>query len=97
MLIEITGDEELKRLLGIMEGYVLSVDFPSNLIKIHRINCKYCDPESGLDEKPSRKKQNKSGEFWFSNKYIQIFSKAEEFKAKGHTISLCKACNPQIH
>ena len=97
MLIEITGDEEMKRLLGIDNGFLLNVDFPTTLLTIHRINCKFCDPESDLGEKPSKKIQNKSGEFWFSDKYNQIFSKAEEFTAKGFNLSLCKLCNPQRH
>ena len=96
MLIEITGNEELKRLLGIDDGFLLNVDFPTNRLTRHKINCKFCDPESDVGVKPSSKIENKSGEFWFSNNYDQIFSKAEEFNAKGCTVSLCKVCNPQM-
>ena len=94
MLIEITGDEELKRLLGIDEGFLLNANFSTNLLTIHKIKCKFCNPENDASVKPSSKKENKSGELWFSNKYNQIFSKVKEFNQKRFTISLCKVCNP---
>ena len=94
MLIEISGDGELKRLLGIEYGFLLNVDYPTNVVTVHRIDCRFCDPESEVGIKPSSKKINECGEFWFSNIRKQIFSKADEFDAKGYTVNLCKVCNP---
>ena len=93
-MIEITGDKELKRLIGIDNGFLLSVNFLTKNQIIHRINCKFCDPENDSGIKPSNKIQDKSGEVWFSNKHNQILVKAEEFNIKGHTFSLCKICIP---
>ena len=94
MLIEITGDGELKRLLGIEYGFLLNVDYPTKIVRVHKIGCRFCDPESAVGMKPSSKKENESGEFWFSNTSKQIFEKAEEFTAKGYTSTYCKVCKP---
>ena len=93
MIIEITGDEELKRLLGIDCGFFLNVDYPTKLVTVHMLNCRLCDPENDEGIKPSRKKGNKSGEFWFSNRQTQIISKVKEFREKGYSINLCTICN----
>ena len=95
MLIEITGDEELKRLLGIDSGFLLDADYPSNLVAIHRIKCKFCNPETNASLSPSDKRQNNVGEIWYSDKRQKIFSKAREISEKrGCAISSCKVCNP---
>jgi len=44
--------------------------------------------------KPSSKKENESGELWFSNTSKPIIKKAEEFNAKGYTVTYCKVCKP---
>lgn len=94
MLIEITGDEELKRLLGIDSGFLLVANYPSNLITIHMIKCKLCNPETNASLNSSDKRQ-KNIEIWFSNKHQEIISKAEEISEKKRcVISLCEVCNP---
>lgn len=93
MLIEITGDEELSRLLGIEQGYLLSVENLQRVVIIHTINCRSCNPEFNDNVKPSDYKKRKNGEFWFSNNHDQILSKMEEFTAQGYTVSLCHICN----
>ena len=95
MLIEITGDTELERLLGIDFGFLLVADYLLNLLEIHKINCKQCNPESNTGLSPSNKKHNNTGEIWFSNKRQKIFLKAREISdRKGCSITLCKICNP---
>ncbi len=95
MLIEITGDEELSRLLGIEQGYLLRIDNVKKGVIVHTINCRSCNPECGDNMKPSDYKNSKKGEFWFSNNRDQIFSKIEEFTEQGYFVSLCKMCNAE--
>ena len=90
MLIEITSDGELERLLGIGQGFLLKVDHHKNLLILHMIYCRYCNPTGEEGVKPSRK----IDEFWFSNLRNQIISKIKQFSTKGYTVSLCKVCNP---
>jgi hypothetical protein len=92
MLIEITGEEELKRLLGIEQGYFLSVDNLKKAVIVHMIDCRCCNPECNDNIKPSIQIMGEKGEFWFSNNRDQIFSKIEEFTTKGYTLSFCKVC-----
>ena len=95
MLIEITGDVELKRLIGIDSGFLLDANYPLNLVTIHMINCKLCNPENNANVSPSNKRQSKIGEIWYSDKHQTIYSKAKEISEKrGCIISSCKACNP---
>jgi hypothetical protein len=94
MLIEITGDGELKRLLGIEYGFLLNVDYPTRIATVHEISCRFCDPESAGGMKPSSKKENETGELWFSNTSKPILEKAEEFSTKGYTITYCEECKP---
>lgn len=94
MLIEITRDGELKRLLGIECGFLLNVDYPTKIVRVHKIGCRFCNPENTVGMKPSSKKENATGEFWFSNTSQQIFEKAEEFSTKSYVIAYCKVCKP---
>ena len=94
MLIEITGDGELKRLLGIECGFLLNVDYPTKIARLHNIGCRFCNPNNPGGMRPSSKKENARGEFWFSNNSKPIFEKAEEFKTKSYTIAYCKVCKP---
>ena len=70
------------------------MDYPTNIVTVHMIDCRFSDPENDIGAKPSRKKENKTGEFWFSNIRNQILSKAKEFSAKSYNIKLCIICNP---
>lgn len=95
MLIEITGDAELKRLLGIDSGFLLDADYSSHLVSIHMINCKLCNPVINAKLSPSKKKENKTGEIWFSDKLQEIMSKASNISEKRKCmISLCEECHP---
>ena len=94
MLTEITSDEQLKKLLS-TEGFLVNVDYPTRDVKLHRIDCKYCDPNNSVGVKPSKKRLNKTGEFWYSNNRDEANSKAEEIACKrGYYYSLCAVCNP---
>lgn len=94
MLTEITSDEQLEKLLSTM-GFLVNVDYPTKDVKLHKIDCKYCDPSSAVGVKPSSKRLNNTGEFWFSNNRSEANSKAEEIADKrGCDYSLCAICNP---
>jgi hypothetical protein len=95
MLIEITGDAELKRLLGIDSGFLLDADYCSHLVTIHIINCRLCNPVTNAKLSPSKKKENKTGEIWFSDKRNEIMSKASNISEKRKCVtSLCEVCHP---
>jgi hypothetical protein len=94
MLIEITGDGELKRLLEIEHGFLVDIDYPTKTATVHKISCRFCDPEKDGGMKPSSKKENATGEFWFSNTSKPILKKADELNTKGYTITYCEACKP---
>lgn len=94
MLTEISNDEKLKKLLPVT-GFLVNVDYPTKDVKLHRIDCKYCDPSSSVGVKPSSKRLNKTGEFWYSDNRDEANSKAEEIASKkGYSYSLCAICNP---
>lgn len=94
MLIEITSDRQLKKLLSTI-GFLVNVDYPTKDVKLHKIDCKYCNPSSPLGVKPSSKRLNNTGEFWFSDNRGEANSKAGEIaNNKGYNYSLCAICNP---
>jgi hypothetical protein len=55
------------------------------------------DPLSSIGVKPSKVRENKTGEFWYSTSFEEANSKAEELAHKReHNYSLCTICNPDI-
>ena len=94
MLTEIISDEQLEKLLS-AKGFLVNVDYPTRDVKLHGIHCKYCNPSSSIGVKPSSKRLNNTGEFWYSNNRNEAISKAEEISSKrGYNYSLCANCNP---
>ena len=61
MLTEIVSDEQLINLYT-EDGYLVAVDYPKNEIKLHTIDCMLADPISSVGVKPSKVKENKTGE-----------------------------------
>jgi len=52
------------------------------------------DPISSVGVKPSKARENKTGEFWFSESREEANSKAEEIaKKRGYTYTICPICN----
>jgi len=52
------------------------------------------DPISSVGVKPSKARENKTGEFWVSESRKEANSKAEEIaKNKGYTYIICPICN----
>jgi hypothetical protein len=93
-LIEVFDDEHLRRLIS-NSGFLLNVDYPTKNVKLHRIACLICNPKSAVAVKPSSKKQNKTGEFWYSDSRQEADSKAVEFsKRSGYKYSFCLTCKP---
>lgn len=94
MLTEITSDQQLEKLLS-TKGFLVNVDYPTKDVKLHRIDCMYCDPRGAVGVKPSSKRLNRTGEFWFSDNRNEARSKAEEIASqRGCSYSLCANCNP---
>jgi len=94
MLTEIISDEQLKKLLPTM-GFLVNVDYPTKNVKLHRIDCRYCDPTRSISVKPTSKRLNNTGEFWHSENRDEASSKAKDIAAnRGYNHSLCAICNP---
>ena len=93
MFTEIVSDEQLINLYT-ESGYLVAVDYPKNEAKLHTIDCMLADPISSVGVKPSKARENKNGEFWYSKNRNEANSKAEEIaKKKGYTYLVCPICN----
>jgi hypothetical protein len=94
LLIEVFDDEHLKKLLS-DSGFLLNIDYPTRNVKLHRITCMHCNPDNSVAVKPSTKRENKTGEIWFSDKRKEANSKAIEISEKrGFRYSFCLTCKP---
>jgi ribosomal protein L40E len=94
-LIEVLDDEHLKKKLFSNSGFLVNVDYPTKDVKLHRIHCRHCNPENPVAVKPSSKRQNKTGEFWYSDNRQEANSKATEIATKrGYKYAVCAHCNP---
>ena len=93
MLIEIVDDKQLINLYT-TAGYLVAVDYQKKGILLHTVDCMLADPISSVGVKPSKARENKTGEFWFTENREEAKSKAEEIaKKKGYTYSICPICN----
>ena len=93
MLTEIVSDEQLINLYT-EDGYLVAVDYPKSEVKLHTIDCMLADPISSVGVKPSKVKENKTGEFWYSKNRSEANLKAAEIaKNKGCTYIVCPICN----
>ncbi len=93
MLTEIVSDEQLINLYT-EDGYLVAVDYPKNEVKLHTIDCMLADPISSVGVKPSKARENKTGEFWYSKNRKEANLKAEEIsKKKVYTYVVCPICN----
>jgi len=94
LLTEIVSDEQLEDLLS-NRGFLVNVDHPTRDVKLHKISCKFCDPNNPQGVKPSSKKLSKTGEFWYSDNRNEANSKVKEIATKRkYNYSLCAVCNP---
>jgi hypothetical protein len=93
LLTEILTDEQLIDLYT-TPGYLVAVDYPKKEVKLHTVDCMLADPISSVGVKPSKARENKTGEFWFSESREEANLKAEEIaKNKGYTYTVCPICN----
>jgi hypothetical protein len=93
MLTEIVTDQQLIDLYT-TEGYLVAVDYPKKEVKLHTIDCMLADPISSVGVKPSKARENNTGEFWVSESRDEAVSKAQEIaKNKGYTYTVCPICN----
>ena len=94
MLTEIVTDEQLIKLYT-TPGYLVAVDYSKEEATLHTIDCMLADPISTIGVKPSKARENKTGEFWFSESRDEANSKAEEIaQKKGINYSVCPICSP---
>ena len=95
LLIEVLDNRHLSRLIS-NGGFLLNVDYPTNSVKLHKISCMYCNPDNSVSVKPSSKRQNKTGELWYSENRQEANSKAIEIsKKRGYQYTTCSHCNPK--
>ncbi len=93
MLTEIVSNEQLIDLYT-KGGYLVAVDYSKKEVKLHTIDCMLADPISSVGVKPSKAKENKTGEFWYSKNRHITNSKAEEIAKKNdYTFLVCPICN----
>jgi len=93
LLTEILTDDQLIKLYT-TPGYLLAVDYPKKEVKLHTVDCMLADPISSVGVKPSKARENKTGEFWFSNSRYEANSKAKEIaENNGYTYTVCPICN----
>jgi hypothetical protein len=93
MLTEIVTDQQLIDLYT-TEGYLVAVDYPKKEVKLHTIDCMLADPISSVGVKPSKARENNTGEFWVSESRDEAVSKAQEIaKNKGYTYTVCRICD----
>jgi hypothetical protein len=96
LLIEIVSDEQLIKLYS-TPGFLVVADYPKGEVKLHTVDCMLADPISTIGVKPSKARENKTGEFWFSESFGEAKSKAEEITEKRqYNFSLCPICNPDV-
>jgi hypothetical protein len=93
LLTEILTDEQLIKLYT-TPGYLVAVDYPKEEVKLHTVDCMLADPISSVGVKPSKARENKTGEFWFSESREEANSKAEEIaQKKQYMYTICPICN----
>ena len=93
MLTEIVTDQQLIDLYT-TPGYLVAVDYQKKEAKLHTIDCMLADPISRVGVKPSKAKENNTGEFWVSESREEAIAKAEEIaKDKGYTYTVCPICD----
>jgi hypothetical protein len=93
LLTVIVTDDQLIKLYT-EGGYLVAVDYPKNEVKLHTIDCMLADPISSVGVKPSKARENNTGEFWYSEDRDEANAKAEEIaKNKGYTFIICPICD----
>ncbi len=93
MLTEILTDQQLIDLYT-SSGYLVAADYSKGEVTLHTIDCMLADPISTVGVKPTKARENKTGEFWYSESREEADLKAEEIaKKKGYTYSVCRICN----
>ena len=93
MLTEIMTDKQLIDLYT-SNGYIVYVDYPKNEVKLHTVDCMLADPISKVGIKPSKARENNTGEVWFSDSCEEVIVKGKEIaEEKGYTYVVCPICD----
>jgi hypothetical protein len=93
MLIEILTDKQLIDLYT-SNGYIVYVDYSKKEVKLHTVDCMLADPISKVGIKPSKARENNTGEVWFSESREEVIVKGYEIaEEKGYTYVVCPICD----
>ncbi|MBN1784196.1 MAG: hypothetical protein JW815_00455 [Candidatus Bathyarchaeota archaeon] len=93
MLTEILTDKQLIDLYT-SNGYIVYVDYLKKEVKLHTVDCMLADPISKVGIKPSKARENNTGEVWFSDNCEEVIGKGNEIaKDKGYTYVVCPICD----
>ena len=93
-MTEIVSDEQLIDLYT-TPGYLVIAEYSKGEVTLHTVDCMLADPISTIGVKPSKARENKSGELWFSESRDEANSKAEQIaQKKGYSYSMCRICSP---
>lgn len=93
MLVEIMTDKQLIDLYT-SNGILVAVDYPKKEVKLHTVDCMLADPISRVGVKPSKARENNTGEFWFSDSREEVIAKGKEIaENKGYNFIICPICD----
>jgi len=93
MLTEIMTDKQLIDLYT-SNGYIVYVDYLKKEVKLHTVDCMLADPISKVGIKPSKARENNTGEVWFSDNRQEVIVKGNEIaEEKVYTYIVCPICD----
>jgi len=93
MLTEIMTDKQLIDLYT-SNGYLVYVDYLKKEVKLHTVDCMLADPISRVGIKPSKARENNTGEVWFSDSREEVIVKGKEIaEEKGYSYVVCPICD----
>ena len=93
MLTEIMTDKQLIDLYT-SNGYLVSIEYTKKEVKHHTVDCMLADPISRVGIKPSKMRESRIGEVWFSDNREEIIKKGKEIaENKGYTFVICPICD----
>jgi hypothetical protein len=75
-------------------GFLVNIDFPTKVVRVHRINCRHCNPKSTICVRPLSKMLNKTGDIWYADNRQEAIVKALLSLKKGYRYSECHVCKP---
>jgi hypothetical protein len=84
LLTEIISDDQLKKLPS-TSGFLVNIDYPTRDVKLHRIDCKYCNPGLSIGIKPSARYLTKPENSGIQKNAIKLIQKQKRSLAEKDT------------